>query len=111
MYAAGYVQRLAAGAAVPPVPGQAGFALRGEGATQIDAVSTYLTYNVFYTTTVDGREMYGRVALVLPPGAGVRRGVQIAMLTAVAGSRHVTSSLDVGVKGTLEEPLSTFVLG
>jgi hypothetical protein len=111
VYAAGYVQRLAAGAAVPPVPGQAGFALRGEGATQIDAVSTYPTYNVFYTTTVDGREMYGRVALVLPRGAGVRRGVQIAMLTAVAGNRQVTSSLDVGVKGILEEPLSTFALG
>ncbi len=111
VYAAGYVQRLAAGAAVPVVPGQAGFALRGEGATQIDAVSTYPTYNVFYTTTVDGREMYGRVALVLPRGAGVRRGVQIAMLTAVAGNRQVTSSLDVGVKGTLEEPLSTFALG
>lgn len=106
MYAAGYIPRLA----VARVPGQTGFVLRGEGSTQIDAVSTYATYNVFYTTTVDGREMYGRNVFVLPDHPGVRRGLEIAMLTTVAGNRQVTSPLDVGVKGALEEPLGTFAL-
>ncbi len=106
MYAAGYIPRLAAAR----VPGQSGFVLRGEGSTQIDAVSTYATYNVFYTTTLRGREMYGRDVLVLARRPGVRRGVQIAMLTAAAGNRQVTSPLDVGVKGALEEPLGTFAL-
>jgi hypothetical protein len=106
LYAAGYIPRLAA--ARPP--GQTGFVLRGEGSTQIDAVSTYATYNVFYTTVVGGQEMYGRNVLLLPQRPGARRGLQIAMLTAAAGNRQVTSPLDVGVKGALEEPLSTFAL-
>ncbi len=106
LYAAGYVPRLAA--ARPP--GQTGFVLRGEGSTQIDAVSTYATYNVFYTTRVDGREMYGRNVLLLPQRPEARRGLQIAMLTAAAGNRQVTSPLDVGVKGALEAPLGSFAL-
>jgi hypothetical protein len=106
LYAANYIQRLAA----TPIRGQTGFVLRGEGSTQIDAVSTYATYNVFYTTHVQGREMYGRTVLVLPQRSGARRGVEIAMLTTVAGNRQVTSPLDVGVKGALEEPLGTFAL-
>jgi hypothetical protein len=106
MYAAGYIPRLAA----TRVAGQTGFVLRGEGSTQIDAVSTYATYNVFYTTTIGGRQMYGRNVLVLPDRSGVRRGVEIAMLTTIAGNRQVTSPLDVGVKGALEEPLGTFTL-
>ncbi len=109
LYAAGYIRRLAAGEGGARIPGQTGFVLRGEGSTQIDAVSTYPTYNVFYTTVVGGREMYGRNVLLLPEG-GVRRGVQIAMLTAAAGNRQVTSPLDVGVKGALEEPMGTFAL-
>ena len=92
------------------IPGQSGFVLRGQGSTQIDAVSSYATYNVFYTTTVRGREMYGRNVLLLPDQPGARRGVEIAMLTAVAGNHQVTSPLDVGVKGALEEPLGTFAL-
>jgi hypothetical protein len=106
MYAAAYIPRLAAA----HLPGQSGFVLRGEGSTQIDAVSSYAAYNIFYTTTLRGREMYGRDVLVLARRAGERRGVQIAMLTAVAGNRQVTSPLDVGVKGALEEPLGTFAL-
>ncbi len=105
LYAAGYIRGLAAAR----VPGQTGFVLRGEGSTQIDAVSTYPTYNVFYTTVVGGRKMYGRNVLLLP-GEGARRGVLIAMLTVAAGNRQVTSPLDVGVKGALEEPLGTFAL-
>ncbi len=106
MYASGYTQRLAAAR----VAGQSGFVLRGQGSTQIDAVSSYATYNVFYTTTVRGREMYGRNVLLLPDRPGARRGVEIAMLTTVAGNHQVTSPLDVGVKGVLEEPLGTFSL-
>ncbi len=106
MYASGYIQRLAAAR----VPGQSGFVLRGQGSTQIDAVSSYATYNVFYTTTVRGREMYGRNVLLLPDRPGARNGVEIAMLTTVAGNHQVTSPLDVGVKGVLEEPLGTFSL-
>ena len=110
MYASGYIQRLAAGEGGPHIPGQSGFVLRGQGSTQIDAVSTYATYNVFYTTAVQGREMYGRNVLLLPDQQGARRGVEIAMLTTVAGNHQVTSPLDVGVKGALEEPLGTFAL-
>ena len=106
MYASGYVQRLAA----TRPPGQSGFVLRGQGSTQIDAVSSYATYNVLYTTTVQGREMYGRNVLLLPDRQGARRGVEITMLTTVAGNHQVTSPLDVGVKGALEEPLGTFAL-
>jgi hypothetical protein len=111
MYASGYVQRLvAARQRGAHIPGQSGFVLRGQGSTQIDAVSSYATYNVFYTTTVQGRQMYGRNVLLLPDQPGARRGVEIAMLTTVAGNHQVTSPLDVGVKGALEEPLGTFAL-
>jgi hypothetical protein len=106
MYATGYIQHLAA--ARPA--GQSGFVLRGQGSTQIDAVSSYATYNVFYTTTVQGREMYGRNVLLLADQPGARRGVEITMLTAAVGNHQVTSPLDVGVKGALEEPLGTFAL-
>jgi hypothetical protein len=110
MYASGYVQRLAAGEGGAQIPAHSGFVLRGQGSTQIDAVSSYATYNVFYTTTVQGREMYGRNVLLLPDQPGARQGVEIAMLTTVAGNHQVTSPLDVGVKGALEEPLGTFAL-
>jgi hypothetical protein len=106
LYAAGYIHGLAGA----HIPGQTGFVLRGEGSTQIDAVSSYATYNVFYTTRVGGREMYGRDVFVLAQRSRARTGVEIAMLTAVGGNRQVTSPLDVGVKGALEEPLGTFAL-
>jgi hypothetical protein len=110
MYAAGYTQRLAAGVGRAHISGQRGLVLRGQGSTQIDAVSSYATYNVFYTTTVQGQEMYGRNVLLLADRPGARKGVEITMLTAVAGNHQVTSPLDVGVKGVLEEPLGTFAL-
>ena len=43
------------------------FAPRGEGKTKIN--NTLTGYEVLYTTTVQGREMYGRDVLVLPPHA------------------------------------------
>jgi hypothetical protein len=105
LYATDYIRGLAA----QHIPGRTGFVLRGEGSTQLDSVPPYATYNVFYTTTVGGREMYGRNVLLLPDRRGAREGLEIAMLTA-AGNRQVTSPLDVGVKGPLEEPLGTFRL-
>jgi hypothetical protein len=103
LYAAGYIRELAAT--------HRGFELRGEGSTQIDSLLPYITYNVLYTTEVGGRKMYGRDVLLLPPGpAGVRRGVDISMLTAVNENRQVSSALVVGTKGALEGPLGTFAL-
>jgi hypothetical protein len=105
LYATREIPHLAAGASA-----LRGVALRGEGKTQIDSVSDYATYNIFYTATLEGREMYGREILLLPERPGARRGVTISMLTAAAGNHQVTSPLDVGIKGALEEPLSTFAL-
>ncbi len=102
LFAVRYIRGLAAA--------HRGFELRGEGTTQIDSVAPYATYNVFYTTRVQGREMYGRDVLLLAERPGARRGVAITMLTAAAGNPQVTSPLDVGVKGPLEEPLGTFAL-
>ncbi len=58
------------------VPGQRGFVLRGQGSTQINAVPSYATYNIFYTTHRAGRQMYGRDVLLLPERPGARRGVR-----------------------------------
>lgn len=102
LYATGYIERLAAR--------DRDFSLRGEGWTQVDSISPYAVYNVFYTTVVAGREMYGRNVLLLPERSGVRGGVAIAMLSAVAGDHQVSSPLLVGTKGALEEPLVSFAL-
>jgi hypothetical protein len=102
LYATRYIRGLARSVS--------GFELRGEGRTQIDAVSSYAVYNVFYTAAVQGREMYGRDVLLLPERPGVRRGVEIAMLTLASGDRQVTSPLQVGTKGALEGPLGSFAL-
>jgi hypothetical protein len=103
LYAVGYIRRLAAT--------HFGFELRGEGSTQIDSLPPYTAYNVFYTTEVGGREMLGRNVLLLGHGpAGVRSGVDIAMLTAAQENRQVNSALVVGTKGVLEGPLGTFAL-
>ena len=49
-----------------------GFVLRGEGKTRVNTVPAY---NVLYTATVEGREMYGRDVLLLPERDGrARRG-------------------------------------
>jgi hypothetical protein len=86
------------------------FDLRGEGWTQVDSISAYAVYNVFYTATLRGRAMYGRDVLLLPEQRRARRGVAISMLTAVGADRQVTSPLLVGAKGALEGPLTTFAL-
>ncbi|HSZ69539.1 MAG TPA: hypothetical protein VK756_04185 [Solirubrobacteraceae bacterium] len=103
LYATGYIEGLARR--------YRDFSLRGEGWTQVDSISRYAVYNVFFTARVAGREMYGRDVLLLPERAGARRGVAIAMLSAVAGDRQVTSPLLLGTKGALEGPLTSFALG
>jgi hypothetical protein len=103
LYATGYIRKLAAA--------HRGFELRGEGSPQIDSLPPYTAYNVFYTAEVGGREMLGRDVLLLPQGpVGVRRGVDIAMLTDAQENRQVSSALVVGTKGALEGPLGTFAL-
>ena len=102
LYATGYIHRLAAL--------NREFKLRGEGWTQVDSVSKYAVYNVFYTVAVQGRAMYGREVLLLPERLGARRGVVISMLSEVAGNRQVTSPLLVGTKGVLAGPLTSFAL-
>jgi hypothetical protein len=100
LYAAGYIDRLRAR--------DAGFVLRAEGKTRVNAVPAY---QVIYTTTVDGREMYGRNVLLLPQRAGARRGVKIVMLTSPTANAEVTSPLEVASEGVLLRPVKTFTLG
>jgi hypothetical protein len=102
LYATGYVDGVATR--------YRGFRLRGEGWTQVDSISPYAVYNVFYEADVGGREMYGRNVLLVSQRPGTRRGVVIAMLAAVAGNRQVSSPLLVGAKGALEGPLTSFAL-
>lgn len=103
LYATGYIRRLARR--------YRDFGLRGEGWTQVDSISRYAVYNVFYTARVQRRAMYGRDLLLLRERPGERRGVAISMLSAVAGNRQVSSPLLVGTKGALEGPLTSFALG
>jgi hypothetical protein len=102
LYATDRIHRLAA-----TYPG---FQLRGEGWTQLNSISVYAVYNVFYRARVAGREMYGRDVLLLPERPDARRGVEISMLTAVGANRQVNSPLLVGAKGALAGPLGSFAL-
>jgi hypothetical protein len=97
LYASGYIDALSAR--------YRDFVLRGEGKTRVNTVPAY---NVFYTATVQGREMYGRDVLLLPEQAGVRDGVAIEMLTAPTANLQVTSPIEVAGAGVLERPLKTF---
>jgi hypothetical protein len=102
LYATGYIRRL--------THRYRDFGLRGEGWTQVDSISPYAVYNVFYTATVQRRAMYGRDVLLLSERPGARRGVAISMLSALAGNRQVSSPLLVATKGALEGPLTSFEL-
>jgi hypothetical protein len=100
MYAAGYIDGLRRR--------YADFVLRGEGKTRVNSVPAY---DVLYTATVRGREMYGRDVLLLPERAGAREGVSIVMLTAAGASRRVDGPTEVGTTGVLQRPLRSFSLG
>jgi hypothetical protein len=85
------------------------FELRGEGKATLN--KQLVGYSILYTANVEGRPMYGRTVLVLPPRAGAREGVQIVLLTAPGASSQITSPLEVGAKGVLNPPLKTFAFG
>jgi hypothetical protein len=97
VYASGYIDRLRAKFT--------DFVLRGEGKTRVNTVPAY---NIFYTATVDGREMYGRDVLLLPAREGVRDGVALEMLT--LPRPPLTSPLEVASAGVLERPVETFTI-
>jgi len=73
--------------------------------------NTELGYQILYTSTVDGRRMYGRNVLLLPPHAGAREGVALVMLTATNASPQVASPMEVASTGVLLRPLKTFSFG
>ncbi len=102
VYASAYAERLRG--RFPDV------VLRGQGKTRINGMPGY---EVLYTTTIDGREMYGRNVLLLPEGAGVRRGVEIVMLAARGAESGVDSPLEVASSegDVLLRPLKTFSFG
>jgi hypothetical protein len=96
-YASGYISQLSAGST--------SFELRGEGKTRVNTVPGY---QVLYTVRIAGREVYGRNVLLLPPREGVRRGVEIVMLTAATASAEVKAPSEVASTGVLLRPLKTF---
>jgi hypothetical protein len=100
LFAAGYIRTLRSR--------DAGFVLRGDGKTRVNAVPAY---NVLYTTQVDGRTMWGRDVLLVAQRPGERRGVNIVMLTSPTANAKVTSPLEVASEGVLLRPLKTFTLG
>jgi hypothetical protein len=85
------------------------FELRGEGKTRVN--NTLTGYEVVYTAEVEGRRMYGRDVLLLPPRPGVREGVVVTMLTAPEATAQVESPLEVGEAGVLLKPIKTFAFG
>jgi hypothetical protein len=100
LYASGYIDALSSK--------YRDFVLRGEGKTRVNTVPAY---NIFYTATVQGHEMYGRDVLLLPEQSGVRDGVAIEMLTSPTANSQVTSPIEVAGAGVLERPLKTFTFG
>jgi hypothetical protein len=97
LYAAGYAKTLAAR--------YRGFELHGEGKTR---VTTLVTYSIFYTAEVQGKQMYGRDVLLLPARSGAREGVDIEMLAAPGADKQVTSPSLVGSEGVLFKALHSF---
>lgn len=85
-----------------------GFVLRGEGKTRVNTVPAY---DVLYTATVAGHEVYGRDVLLLSERPGARDGVAIEMLTSTTSSPRITAPVEVALNGVLERPLETFTLG
>ena len=85
------------------------FELRGEGKTRVN--NTLTGYQVLFTADVEGEQMFGRDVMLLPPRAGVRRGVVVSMLTSPTASAQVASPMEVGETGVLLRPLKTFAFG
>jgi hypothetical protein len=100
IYASAYIARLRARSQA--------FVLRGEGKTRVNTVPGY---QVLYTELLDGREMFGRDVLLVPPREGAREGVVIAMLNAADATREVKAPSEVASLGVLLRPLKTFTFG
>jgi hypothetical protein len=101
IYASRYIHRLESA--------RTDFKLVGEGFART-SLHGLPGYEVLYTTTVGGREIYGRDMLLLPPGPStVRAGVSIVMLSEPSG--QITSPLKVASTGVLAHPLKTFSWG
>jgi hypothetical protein len=86
-----------------------GFAVRAEGKTKVN--NTLTGYQVAFYAEVEGREMYARAVLLLPPQAHPREGVVVTMLTAPKASTQIDSPLEVAETGVLLRPLKTFTFG
>lgn len=85
------------------------FQLLGEGKTRVNTVPGY---NIFYTTRLARRLIWGRVILLLPEQPpGVRRGVALVLLTTPSSSRQVKNVLEIATAGVLQQPLHTFTFG
>jgi hypothetical protein len=108
LYAAAYIRALARRDADFALVGEGKSLLQGEKPT---AVNSVFGYNVFYTTVVDGRQMYGRDVLLLPARRGARAGVDIAMLSVPSISSGTNSPTEVATAGVLKRPLKTFSFG
>ena len=100
VYAAGYIKALQAH--------YERFVLRDEGKTRVNTVPAY---QVIYTTSVQGRTMWGRNVLLLPERPGAREGMTIVMLTSPTADAQVTTPLEVASAGVLLRPLKTLTLG
>ncbi len=85
------------------------FELRGEGKTKVN--NTLTGYEVLFTADVQGRAMFGRAVLLLPPRARARAGVVVVMLMSPAASAQVVSPVEVGTTGVLLKPMKTFTFG
>jgi hypothetical protein len=86
----------------------ADFVLAGEGKAKVNGSYGYA---VFYTTVVDGREMWGRDVLLVPERPGAREGVAIEMLAPAVAVSGVQAPIEVGSAGVLEHPLKSFTFG
>jgi hypothetical protein len=87
----------------------AGFRFSAEGKTAIN--KTLTGYEVAFYARVEGREMYVRNVLLIPPRAHQRAGVVVSMLTAPKASAQVSDPQEVGETGVLLRPLKTFGFG
>jgi hypothetical protein len=100
LYASHYIQQLA--------QRDPAFQLQGEGKTRVNTVPGY---NIYYTTRLEGRLIWGRDILLLPERPAVRQGVVIAMLTSPHANSQVKSVLEIATAGVLQRPVHTFTFG
>ena len=89
------------------------FVLTGDGVERTNIVSGTNNpsgYQITFQTSMRGVPYFGRVVLLLPPGAGARTGVLLTMLVRAAGS-GVDVAHPVGSNGALNLPFASFAFG